>query len=169
MTPPVEGSRRAPRPRRSIPLLPLLTAALVVVGIWVVIIVLRPLPPRTLTMATGTEGGAYAEVGRRYRDILAQHGITLFLVPTAGAVENLARLRDPRSGVDVALLQGGITSEQESPGLESLGTVFYEPLCFFQRGSVGNKGLEALRGRKVSVGPEGSGTRILVLELLARH
>ncbi len=169
MTPSVADIRRVPRPHRSIPLLPLLTAVLVVAGIWVVIIVLRPLPPRTVTMATGPEGGAYADVGRRYRDILAQHGITLFLIPTAGAVENLARLRDPRSEVDVALLQGGITTEQESPGLQSLGTVFYEPLWFFHRGSAGDKGLEALRGRKVSIGPEGSGTRILALELLARH
>jgi TRAP transporter TAXI family solute receptor len=169
VTPSVADIRRVPRPHRSIPLLPLLTAVLVVAGIWVVIIVLRPLPPRTVTMATGPEGGAYADVGRRYRDILAQHGITLFLIPTAGAVENLARLRDPRSEVDVALLQGGITTEQESPGLQSLGTVFYEPLWFFHRGSAGDKGLEALRGRKVSIGPEGSGTRILALELLARH
>ena len=140
-----------------------------VAAIWVAIIVLRPLPPRTVTMGTGTEGGAYHEVGQRYRDILAQHGITLFLVPTAGAVENLARLKDPRSGVDVALVQGGLTTEQESPGLESLGTMFYEPLWFFHRGSLGDRSLEGLRGRKVSVGPEGSGTRILAMELLARH
>jgi TRAP transporter TAXI family solute receptor len=169
MAQPAGDTRISPRAHRAIPLLPFTVAVFVVAAIWVAIIVLRPLPPRTVTMATGTEGGAYHEIGKRYRDILALHGITLFLIPTAGAVENLARLRDPRSGVDVSLVQGGLTSEKESPGLESLGTMFYEPLWFFHRGSLGDKGLEGLRGRRVSVGPEGSGTRILALELLARH
>ena len=120
-------------------------------------------------MATGPEGGAYHEVGKRYRELLATHGIELQLLPTAGALENLARLRDPRSRVEVGLLQGGITSEKESPELESLGTVFYEPLWFFYRGVIGGKELEQLRARKLSIGPEGSGTRALALELLARH
>src|SRR5262245_7624844 len=120
-------------------------------------------------MATGLEGGAYQEIGKRYREILAGHGVTLELLPTAGALENLARLRDPRSHVGVSLLQSGLTSPKESPDLESLGTVFYEVLWFFHRGAVDARGLEGLRGRKLSVGPEGSGTRALALELLARH
>jgi TRAP-type uncharacterized transport system substrate-binding protein len=111
-------------------------AALVLVALWAAIVALRPLPPRGVTMATGPEGGAYDEVGKRYRERLAHHGITLRLLPTMGALENLARLRDPRSGVNVGFLQGGITSEKESPNLESLGTVFYEPLWFFHRGNV---------------------------------
>jgi TRAP-type uncharacterized transport system substrate-binding protein len=120
-------------------------------------------------MATGPEGGAYHEVGRRYRELLAHHGIELRLLATAGALENLARLRDPRSGVGVGFLQSGITSEKESPDLESLGAVFYEPLWFFYRDVIPGKRLEALRGRKISIGPEGSGTRALALELLARN
>jgi TRAP-type uncharacterized transport system substrate-binding protein len=118
-------------------------------------------------MATGPEGGAYHEVGKRYRDLLAHHGIQLRLRPTAGALENLTRLRD--SSVEVGFLQGGIASGEESPDLESLGTVFYEPLWFFTRGVIRGKGLEGLRGRKISIGPEGSGTRALALELLARN
>ena len=135
----------------------------------VVIVLLLPLPPRTVTMATGLEGGAYQEVGNRYRDILALHGVTLELLPTAGALENLARLRDPQSKVTIGLLQNGITSAKESPDLESLGTVFYEILWLFHRGPMDDGGLESLRGRKISIGPEGSGTRALAMELLARH
>jgi hypothetical protein len=90
-------------------------------------------------------------------------------LPTAGVLENLARLRDSRSKVDVGFLQVGITSEKESPDLESLGMVFYEPLWFFRRSSYQGRGLESLRGRKISIGPEGSETRTLTLELLARN
>lgn len=159
-----------PRVRRLHLVAPLIAAAVIVAAaLWAAIIVLRPLPPRTVTMATGPQGGAYQEVGKRYRELLAQNGITLQLLPTAGALENLARLRDPRSRVEIGLLQSGITSEKESPDLESLGTVFYEPLWFFHRGVLRGKRLEPLRGRRISIGPEGSGTRALALELLARH
>jgi TRAP-type uncharacterized transport system substrate-binding protein len=135
-------------------------------ALWGTGALLHAVPPRTVTMATGLEGGAYQEVGQRYREILAHHGVTLTLLPTAGALENLARLRDPRSKVTVGLLQNGLTSPKESPELESLGTVFYEVLWFFHRGVIDGPGLQRLRGRTVSVGPEGSGTRTLALSHL---
>ena len=170
MTSPAGAASDHPPVRRTRLAVPLIGAAVILVAaLWAVLAFLRPLPPRTVTMATGPEGGAYHEVGQRYRQLLAQHGITLQLVSTAGALENLARLRDARSGVDVAFLQSGITSAKESPDLEALGTVFYEPLWFFHRGVMEGKGLEALRGRRISIGPEGSGTRALALELLARN
>jgi TRAP transporter TAXI family solute receptor len=157
------------RAHRAPLLIPLVVAGLVIAVIWYATSALSPLPPRTVTMATGPDGGAYQEVGKRYQEILARHGITLNLVPTAGALENLALLRDQGSSVGIGLLQGGITTAKESPDLESLGTVFYEPLWFFHRGGVEGTNFEALRGRKVSIGPEGSGTRALVLLLLARQ
>ena len=38
-------------------------------------LVMRTLPPRVVVMATGTEGGAYHEVGKRYQEILARAGV----------------------------------------------------------------------------------------------
>jgi TRAP-type uncharacterized transport system substrate-binding protein len=131
------------------------------------VFIMETLPPRTVVMATGAEGGANHKMGVRYRELLAQSGVTLRLLPTSGGLENLARLRDPKSGVDVGFIQGGTTTKTESPGIESLGTVFYEPLWFFYRGEIGD-GIQGLRGRKVSIGPEGSGTRALALELVKR-
>ncbi len=144
-------------------------AAVVVAALWAAFVILRPLPPHTVTMATGPEGSAYYEVGKRYRELLAREGIELRLLPTAGALENLSLLRDPRSNVDVSFLQSGTTSEKESPGLESLGTVFYEPLWFFYQSAYRGKGIQSLRGKKISIGPEGSGSRALALELLSRN
>src|SRR5262245_21210895 len=74
-----------------------------------VLLVLQTMPPRTIAMATRPEGGAYYEIGKRYQAILARAGVQLRLVSTSGAVQNLALLRDPHSGVSVAFLQGGIT------------------------------------------------------------
>jgi TRAP transporter TAXI family solute receptor len=149
------------------PLIAIVVTAMALLGagymVW------RTMPPRTLVMATGAEGGAYYEIGKRYQEILGRAGVQLRLVPTGGALENLALLRNARSGVSVGLLQGGITSEREAPEIESLGTLFYEPLWLFMRRELGATGLEGLRGRKVSIGPEGSGTRSLSLELLKRN
>jgi TRAP-type uncharacterized transport system substrate-binding protein len=118
-------------------------------------------------MATGAQGGANYELTMQYRDILAQSGVKLQLLPTTGGLENLARLRDKKSGVSVGFIQGGTTSKIESPDLASLGTVFFEPLWFFYRSEIGG-GMQGLRGRRVSIGPEGSGTRALALELVKR-
>ena len=120
------------------------------------VLIFETLPPRTVVMATGAEGGANHELGLRYQEILAKAGVKLQLQTTTGSMENLARLGDPHSGVQVGFLQGGTTTKKESPELQSLGTIFYEPLWMFIRSDVGNN-IQALRGRRVSIGPEGSG------------
>ena len=149
--------------------------AVALVGMFWGISVLNPLPPRTVTMTTGSEGGAYHELGKRYREILARSGVELRLLASEGGIENLRRLSDPRSGVSVGFMQGGATGDSERVDLVSLGTVSYEPLWFFWRGT-GNPGrkpgvrvLEQLRGKRISIGPEGSGTRILAITLLAAN
>ena len=129
--------------------------------------IVTTLPPRELVMATGAEGDANYELGIRYREILAKEGVRLQLLPTSGSMENLRHLRDPRSGVSVGFIQGGTTTRKEAPELESLGTVFYEPLWLFRRGEIG-EGVQALRGRRVSIGSAGSGGRALVLQIIER-
>jgi TRAP transporter TAXI family solute receptor len=129
------------------------------------VLLLSSMPPRSIAMATGPEGGGYYEIGRRYQELLARSGVELRLVPTAGSVENLALLRDPKSGVDMALVQAGSIGNSAGE-LESLGTLFYEPLWIFHRGGLEGATLAALRGRKVSIGPVGSGSHALLLRLL---
>jgi TRAP-type uncharacterized transport system substrate-binding protein len=144
----------------------LLVGALALLALALTILWVGPLPARTIVMSTGAPGSDYEALGQRYQAILRRSGIELQLRPSAGAVENPARLDDPRSGVDVALAQGGLTSEVRSPALESLGTMFFQPLWFFTRLPPAQR-LDALRGRKMAIGAEGSGTRALSLRLLA--
>src|SRR5262249_51323501 len=132
------------------------------------LVMLRGMPPHRIVMATGPEGGSYYEAGQRYRAALARENVDVQLVPTPGSVENLAMLCDPRSGVSVALIQGGVVSAENTSGVESLGTVFYEPMWWFHRREIQGVGLDGLRGRRIWIGPEGSGTRALALELLKR-
>jgi TRAP-type uncharacterized transport system substrate-binding protein len=131
------------------------------------LVIFATLPPRTVTMATAAPGGAYHEFGLRYRDVLAKSGVRLRLVNTTGSLDNLALLRDRRSGVQIAFIQGGATTAKESPNIESLGAVSFEPLWLFSRNGIG-EGIERFRGRRISIGPEGSGGRALALEILKR-
>jgi TRAP transporter TAXI family solute receptor len=132
------------------------------------LVLLSRMPPHRVVMATGPEGGTYYELGQRYREELARDDVEVELMPTAGSVENLALLRDPNSGVGVTLLQGGTVGKGKTTGLESLGTVFYEPMWWFRRREIEAVGVPGLIGRKISIGPEGSGTRALALELFKR-
>jgi TRAP-type uncharacterized transport system substrate-binding protein len=124
------------------------------------------MPPRKIVMATGSEGGAYSEVGKLYRAALGDD-VEVRLVQTAGSPENLALLLDPHSGVSVALIQAGTVGAEGTSELESLGTLFYEPLWWFHRSEFPS-GVAGLLGRKISIGAEGSGTRALWFELAKR-
>jgi TRAP-type uncharacterized transport system substrate-binding protein len=135
--------------------------------VWMALTVGSPFPPHTLTLATGPEGSAYEVLGARYREILQRAGVDLRVVPTAGGVENLARLRDEDSGVSVAFLESGLTDREASPGLTSLGTVSLEPLWSFFRGTTKQGAARQLKGKRISIEPEGSATRVLARRLLA--
>jgi hypothetical protein len=80
----------------------------------------------------------------------------------------VARLRDPKSGITVGIIPSGITNQQQSPELVSLGTLFYEPLWPFLLATQRAIRHENLRGMRISIGPEGSGAHALAVEFLAR-
>ena len=145
----------------------LAVAAAVAVFFGAGVFIVESLPPRTILMATGAEGDANYEIGIRYREILAKEGVRVQLQPTSGSLENLRHLRDPRSGVSVGFIQGGTTTRKDAPELESLGTIFYEPLWLFRRSEIAD-GIQGLRGRRLSIGPEGSGGRALALKIIER-
>ena len=132
------------------------------------VVMLGNMPPHRIVMATGPEGGTYYEIGKRYRALLAREGVDVQLVTTPGSVENLSLLLDPQANVSVAVIQGGLAAGDNVSALESLGTLFYEPLWWFRRHELQDDGLAGLRGRKVSIGRDGSGTRALALELIKR-
>ena len=152
--------------RRVIMIGAIIIVTLTGVGIWLAFSLLRPTPPRSVTMAIDPEGSFTAALGKRYRELLAQKGIELKLVPTTGAVDSMARLRDPKSDVSIAIIPAGMSDQQQSPGLVSLGTLYYEPIWLFYRGQVLKKP-EQMRGLRISIGPEGSAGRALSLEYLA--
>ena len=103
---------------------------------------LDPNPPKRVTLATGPAQSAYEAFGKRYQEELRRHGIEVVLHPSAGSRENLKLLRDPKSDVQIAFVQGGSSPSQPTPEqeaeaekmpLQSLGSMFYEPVWLFYR------------------------------------
>src|SRR5262249_18427611 len=90
----------------------------------------------------------------------------LRLLPTS---ENLRLLRDQKSesGVSVGLWQDGAAQGAETSGVESLGTVGYEPSRLFHRSGIAGI-LRALAGKRMSIGPEGSRARAFARDVLSR-
>jgi len=142
---------------------------------------LKPMPPKRVVLATGSEQGAYAEFGKRYAEELKRFGIEVVLRPTAGSRENLRLLREAKDEVHIAFVQGGSSEstrpqekEQEQLPLMSLGSMFYEPVWIFYREDTAKKlnregvidDLSQLRGLRVDVGARGSGTPGMVSRLL---
>ncbi len=128
-----------------------------------------PAPPDRVLMATGSDSGAYHAFGKLYAERFRKEGIELALRTTAGSSENLSLIGDPAKNVPVAFVQGGVAVADDFPDLRSLGSVYFEPLWVFVRGSEPLRQLTGLAGRRIAVGGEGSGTRTLALKLLAEN
>jgi TRAP transporter TAXI family solute receptor len=126
-----------------------------------------PSAPSKVVLATAFKGSNFASDGERYRQIFARHGVNLVLRETAGAVENLKLLEDPNSDVQVAFLTGGISDSQRSPGVLSLGLIYNNPFWIFYRDQSLNS-LRDLKGKRIAVGPPGSGTRFAAEKILAK-
>ena len=127
---------------------------------------LQPFPPKTLVLATGMEGGSYGAFGELYRQVLARYGIHVVLRPTSGAVENMRLLGDKRQAVQAGFVQGTVGAIDEGSNLVSLGGMAYTPLWIFYGGKDTYDDLTQLKGKRIAIGPEGSGVRKYALQLL---
>ena len=124
-------------------------------------------PPRVIEIATGAEDGAYYAFAQQYARALASDGITLEVIPTAGTIDNLELLK--RGEVSLALVQGGCATDLDRADLQSLGSLFLEAVWVFTPRSSPVHRLNELEGKRVAVGPRGSGTQLLAKQLLAAN
>jgi len=139
---------------------------LVAAGFWIAFKFVRPAPPDTISITAGPPGSVFQVASERYMKILAREGVTLRVLPSQGSLENLKRLGDASSDVDVGFVQGGLAELGNAASLVSLGSVFYEPVLVFYRAPQPIERLSQLQGKRIAVGRAGSGTRVLADTLL---
>ena len=92
-------------------------------------------PPDTITLTSGPEGSIFQTNAEKYAKILAGNGVKLKILPSQGSLENLKRLLDPSFRVDIGFVQGGVARGLNVDKLVSLGSISYEPLLVFYRGT----------------------------------
>jgi TRAP-type uncharacterized transport system substrate-binding protein len=127
-----------------------------------------PALPQKVVMATAFKGASFEYYGQQYRKEFARHHVDLELRETAGALENLALLRDPKSGVRIAFVDGGVSDGKLPPGILSLGTAYNQPIWIFYSSTKPLDRLSQLKGKRVAVGPKGSANRFLAEKILGK-
>ncbi|MBS0202088.1 MAG: TAXI family TRAP transporter solute-binding subunit [Planctomycetes bacterium] len=123
-------------------------------------------PPRTLVIAAGSKDGAYHRFAVRYAELLKQDGIAATVRVTKGSVENVQLLLDEDSDVYLAFVQSGIADPAKCGKLQALCSLYREPLWIFYRGEKQLDRISQLKAKRIAIGPDGSGTRAITLQLL---
>ncbi len=126
--------------------------------------------PSTLTIASGPPGSIFYKNAEKYKEILAKEGIKLIVLPSEGSIENLHKLQDKKTKVDVGFVLSGQAKEDVSNTgkLVSLGSISYQPLLVFYRGAKKTL-LSDFKGRRIDIGQDGSGTHSIALSLLKEN
>ena len=126
---------------------------------------IEPAPKKELTIATGSTSQSYYNFALKYQKLLEQQNVKLNIISTSGSIENLHLLK--KGKVDIAFIQGGIINETSAKNIESLASIYYEPLWIFYK----NQGytmeyIVELIGKKIAIGVEGSGTNSFAKQVL---
>jgi TRAP-type uncharacterized transport system substrate-binding protein len=151
-------------------LLIVLPVVLVAAGtIWFALRLVDPAPPGAFVVSAASAGSPYHRYAERYREVFNRNGVRLDVRESAGSFANLTALADPAAGVHAGFVQGGLASSRDASGLLSVGRIAYEPLWVFYSGAQRLERLTELKGKRILVGPAGSGTASLALRLLAAN
>ncbi len=127
----------------------------------------EPPPPHRIVIASGARNGAYFHHAEQYAAELAKDHISVEVRETAGSVENLRLLGQDGSGVVAAIIQSGVAAPEDMQHFYALGSLYHEPLWVFYRGQERLERLSQLAGKRIGVGPPGSGTYPIAMRLLA--
>jgi TRAP-type uncharacterized transport system substrate-binding protein len=146
----------------------LIAAILCVAGIgWFALAYFIPAPPTQIAIGTGFKGGDYEFFGEKYREILARSAVTLDVRETEASGQNIKLMQDPNSGVQAGFVQGGVANGKLAPRLWSLGRINYDLLAVFYRAGETLDDLTQLKGKRIAVGPVGSGTQVVAAKVLS--
>ena len=139
------------------------TAILLIIVVAVIagISFFKSAPPSSITITSGPEGSLFRTNAEKYRVILERSKVRLNILTSQGSLENLQRLDDSSFKVDVGFVQSGITNGIHPERLVSLGSISYQPLMVFYRGSNRVEALSGFSGKRLALGSLGSGSRSL--------
>ncbi len=135
--------------------------------------------PQLVWMGTGNVAGVYFPVGVALCRLVNQHrpatGLRCAATPSAGSVENVGGLGDGRfqlaivqsdSQADALAGTGAFAAAGAMPDLRAVMGLYDEPLAIVVRPDAAIAAVPDLAGKRVSLGEDGSGTRVVAEAVL---
>ncbi|MCS7031614.1 MAG: TAXI family TRAP transporter solute-binding subunit [Gloeomargarita sp. SKYG116] len=128
-------------------------------------------PPTQLTLLTARPGSLYERAGQALRQVLQRQGFNITVKESPGSVFNLEQLAQGKA--DLALAQKdafvfyknlGTQQRASADNLTVIGPVNQEVIHILVR--PGMRSLGQLRGKRIGVGPQDSGTYVSALLVL---
>jgi TRAP transporter TAXI family solute receptor len=137
-----------------------------VAAVWFTLRYVKPAPPKSFVISAASQGSPYYDLALRFKEQVEKKGVSLEVRESQGSSDNLKALNDPNSGVQAGIVQGGLTNNIDAPNLYSMGRLLTEPVWVFYRGKDPVDHITQLKGKRILIGPEGSGTALLARKLL---
>lgn len=132
-----------------------------------------------LTFGTGGTAGVYFPLGTEYANLFEEHidGVSVNAIETGASVDNLGRIAQGEMQLGLTQNNTAIEAtkgEGEFDGLTIdnagwLGQLYPEAAQVITLESGGFESIEDLKGKRISVGPPGSGTRAVAEAILSAH
>ena len=124
---------------------------------------IKPSPKKEITIATGSKSGQYYQTALKYKELLEKEKVKVNIINSSGSIENIQLLNEKK--VDIAFIQNGVI--EKSQNLESLASLYYEPLWIFYNSNINDLSyIQDLKGKKIAIGQKRSGTEDLALDVL---
>ncbi|HIE29081.1 TPA: TAXI family TRAP transporter solute-binding subunit, partial [Candidatus Poribacteria bacterium] len=122
--------------------------------------------PRKIVIATGSTQGYYYKLGNEMKRIIEKEHpkAQVEILPTQGSYENLKLIE--RGEAYFAFYQN---SGDTTTSIRSVANLYSEALHLIVKNSSGITSIKELKGKTVAIGSEGSGTRLMALEVLKHY
>ncbi|MGP3927811.1 TAXI family TRAP transporter solute-binding subunit [Streptomyces sp. 8N616] len=133
-----------------------------------------PRPSGEIKVAAGNPGGVYADYGAGYADLIERRlpRVSAPVLHTGGSVDNLRQVEAKQAQVGFALADSAADAVAGRPPFSgrlpvvALAALYDNYVQLVVRADSPVRSVDALRGRRVSVGAEGSGTALIAERIL---
>lgn len=140
--------------------------AICVAAVWFTLRYVKPAPPKSFAISAASVGSPYYDLALRFKEEVEKKGVKLEVRESQGSFDNLKHLKDESDDVQAGIVQGGLTNHIDAPRLVSMGRLITEPVWIFYRGPQTIDQITQLKGKRILIGPDGSGTSYLAKKLL---
>jgi TRAP transporter TAXI family solute receptor len=155
----MDGAARTTRRWGGVALVVGVLSVAIAIAAWM----LSPSLPSKVRIATGQKGGTFLPLGETLAAGFAQDipGVSFAALESAGGIASIEMLE--RGEVELALLSNHVRG---AGAIQLVAPLYQETLHVVARRTAGIAGPSDLEGKRVGVGPEGSGTESIAVSVL---